>query len=264
MRRRKLIIALGFAMAWPIAANGQSDVRALRSQILLMQAECIADKLAEFIKQNQNQVGWTTQLPTTGSSIEQRRFDALRLLRQAPAVTELSLLDAEGKEFYRASRLAIDVVGSGTDYSKEPKFTWTVAKKIYYGPVYLRRESEPYMTLGMAGAQSATGISVVELNLSQVSDIVQQTKVGDRGVAYVTDDEGRVIAHPDSGVRKSLRDLSSLAQVQEATRSTSRATGSARVARDMNDQKVVAAYARVAGPGWLVFVELPIEEWTKY
>lgn len=23
-------------------------------------------------------------------------------------------------------------------------------------------------------------------------------------------------------------------------------------------------YARVAGPGWLVFVELPIGEWTKY
>jgi hypothetical protein len=40
--------------------------------------------------------------------------------------------------------------------------------------------------------------------------------------------------------------------------------GSARIARDMNDQEVVAAYARVAGPGWLVFVELPIEEWTKY
>jgi hypothetical protein len=54
MRRRELIIALGFAMAWPIAANGQPDVRALRSQILLMQAECIADKLAEFIKENQN------------------------------------------------------------------------------------------------------------------------------------------------------------------------------------------------------------------
>lgn len=163
MLRRELIIALGFAIAWPIAANGQPDVRALRSQILLMQAQFIADKLAAFIKENQNQVGWTTQLPTTGGSIEQRRFDALRLLRQAPAVTELSLLDA--------SRLAIDVVGSGTDYSKQPKFTWTVAKKIYYGPVYLRRESEPYMTLGMAGARSDAGVSVVELNLSQVSDI---------------------------------------------------------------------------------------------
>jgi Cache domain len=263
MWRRELIIALGFAMAWPIAANGQSDVRALRSQILLMQAECIADKLAEFIKENQNQVGWTTQLPSTGGSIEQRRFDALRLLRQAPAVTELSLLDADGKEFYKASRLAIDVVGSGTDYSKEAKFTETVAKKIYYGPVYLRRESEPYMTLALAGRPPNAGVSVVELNLTSIWDIVQQTKVGNRGVAYVVDAGGRVIAHPDFGLRKSLRDLSSLAQVQEA-RTTTALTGTAHITRDMNDQKVVAAYARVAGLGWLVFVELPIEEWTKY
>lgn len=91
----------------------------------------------------------------------------------------------------------------------------------------------------------------------------QQTKVGDRGVAYVVNAEGRVIAHPDFGMRKSLRDLSFLTQVQEA-RTTTALTGSARIARDMNGQKAVAVYARVAGPGWLVFVELPIDEWTKY
>jgi cache domain-containing protein len=262
MRWRELIIALGFAIAWPMAANGQQDVRALRGQILL-QAECIADKLAEFIKQNQSQVGWTTQRPSTGGYIEQRRFDAVRLLRQAPAVTELSLLDAEGKEIYRVSRLAMDVVGSGTDYANEAKFTETVAKKIYYGPVYLRRESEPYMTLAVAGTRPDAGVSVIELNLTSIWDIVQQTRVGNRGVAYVVDAGGRVIAHPDFGVRKSLRDLSTLTQVKEAL-TTSALTGSAHVTRDMNDQKVVAAYARVAGLGWLVFVELPIEEWTKY
>ena len=198
-----------------------------------------------------------------GSSIEQRQFDALRLLRQAPAITELSLLDAEGKEFIKVSRLAMDVVGSGTDYSKEAKFTETVAKKIYYGPVYMRRESEPYLTLGMAGWRSDAGVSVVELNLNVIQEIVQQTKVGNRAVAYVVDARGRVIAHPDFDVRKSLRDLSTLAQVREAL-TTRFLTGPAYATRDMNNREVVAAYAHVAGPGWLVFVELPIEEWTKY
>src|SRR6516165_12126977 len=243
-------------------SNGQADVRALRNQILLMQAEYVADKLAQFVKENQNQVAWTTELPSTGAAIEQRRYDALRLLRQVPAITELSQLDAEGKELLKVSRLAMDVVGSGTDYSKEAKFTETVAKKIYYGPVYLRRESEPYMTLGLAGTRSDAGVSVVELNLNLIWEIVHQTKVGNRGVAYVVDAGGRLIAHPDFGVRKSFRDLSTLAQVQEALTTTA-LTGSAHITRDMNDQKVVAAYARVAGPGWLVFVELPIEEWTK-
>jgi bla regulator protein blaR1 len=242
-------------------ANGQPDVRALRSEILNMQAEGIADKLAQFIKESQNQVAWTTQLPPTQGSVDQRRFDALRLLRQVPAITELSQLDAEGKEIIKVSRLAMDVVGSGTDYSKEAKFTETVAKKIYYGPVYMRRGSEPYMTLAMAGWRFDAGVSVVELNLKPMWDIVQQTKVGDHGVAYVVDAEGRVIAHPDFGVGKSLQDVSSLAQVKEAR--TTPSTGSVRIARDMNDQEVVVVYARVAGPGWLVFVELPIGEWTK-
>lgn len=245
-----------------VQANEQADVQTLRSRILLMQAEGIAERLVQFTHEIQNQVGWTTQLPSTRGSIEQRRFDSLRLLRQAPAITELSQLDAEGKELIKVSRLAMDVVGSGTDYSKEAKFTETVAKKIYYGPVYMRRESEPYVTLGLAGTRSDAGVSVVELNLRLLSEVVQRTKVGERGVAYVVNAEGRVIAHPDLDVTKSLRDLSPLPQVQEAR--TSGLTGSARIARDMNDREVVAAYARVPGPGWLVLVELPIEEWTKY
>jgi hypothetical protein len=55
--------------------------------------------------------------------------------------------------------------------------------------------------------------------------------------------------------------VSSLAQVQEAR--TTPSTGSIRMARDMNDQEVAVVYTRVAGLGWLVFVELPIGEWTK-
>jgi len=244
-----------------LQANGTADFQVLRSQILHMQAERIADKLTQFIKESQNQVAWTTHLPLTAGSSDQGRFDALRLLRQVPAITELSKLDAEGKELLKVSRLAMDVVGSGTDYSKEANFTETVAKKIYYGPVYMRGESEPHMTLGMAGKRFDAGVSVVELNLKPMWDIVQQTKVGDHGVAYVVNAEGRVIAHPDFSVGKSLRDVSSLAQVQEAR--TTPSTASVRMARDMSDQEVVVVYARVAGPGWLVFVELPIGEWTK-
>ena len=118
------------------------------------QAEAAAAKIGQFVKEIESQLGWTTQLPWSAGSIEQRRFDALRLLRQVPAITELAQLDASGKERLRVSRLAMDVVASGTDFSKEPKFTEAVARKVYYGPVYFRRESEPYMTLAIAGTQA--------------------------------------------------------------------------------------------------------------
>src|SRR5271168_4202798 len=57
------------------------------------QAEGAAEKIGHFIKEIENQMGWTTQLTWSASTIEQRRFDGLRLLRQVPAVTELALRD---------------------------------------------------------------------------------------------------------------------------------------------------------------------------
>ena len=74
-------------------------------------------------------------------------------------------IDSTGHEQLRVSRLAMDVVGSGVDVSKEPAFTEAVAHKVYYGPVYFRRESEPYMTLSLAGTRRDAGVSIAQVNL---------------------------------------------------------------------------------------------------
>ena len=110
----------------------------------------------------------------------------------------------------------MDVIGSGTDYSNDPKFTEAVAHKVYYGPVYFRRESEPYMTLSLAGTLRDAGVSVAEVNLKLIWDVVSQIKVGAHGHAYVVDGQGRLIAHPDISLVLRNTDLSRLAQVQAA------------------------------------------------
>src|SRR5207302_2256233 len=161
------------------------------------QAEAAAAKIGQFVKEIESQIGWTTQLPWSAGTIEQRRFDGLRLLRQVPAITELSQVDAKGREQLRVSRLAMDVVASQAEYSNEPKFAEAVARKVYYGPVYFRRESEPYMTLSIAGARRDAGVSIAEVNLKLIWDVVSQIKVGEGGRAYVVGAQGRLIAHPD-------------------------------------------------------------------
>ncbi|MGB9173777.1 MAG: cache domain-containing protein [Bradyrhizobium sp.] len=184
------------------------------------QAEAAAAKISQFIKEIESQLGWTTQLPWSAGSIEQRRFDALRLLRQVPAVTELAQVDSTGKERLRVSRLAMDVVDSGLDLSKDPKFTEAVAHKVYYGPVYFRRESEPYMTLALAGTRKDAGVSIAEVNLKLIWDVVSQIKVGENGHAYVVGPGGRLIAHPDISLVLRNTDMSKLAQVQAARAGT--------------------------------------------
>src|SRR5215471_9131221 len=222
------------------------------------QAVAAADKIEEFITQIESQVGWTTQLPWTDGTLDQRRFDALRLLRQVPAITELAQIDAAGREQLKVSRLTMDVVGSGIDYSHKPEFTQAVAHKVYYGPVYFRRESEPYMMLSLAGTRRDTGVSIAQVNLKLIWDVVSKIKVGAHGRAYVVDSDGRLIAHPDISLVLRNTDMSRLAQVRGARAGS--ATEAVQEADDIGGHKVLTAYAPVNPLGWFVFVETPIEE----
>jgi signal transduction histidine kinase len=230
-------------------------------QIQHEQAESAAAKIGQFIKEIESQVGWTTQLLWSAGTIEQRRFDALRLLRQVPAITELAQVDASGKEQLRVSRLAMDVVGSGLDLSKEPKFIEAVKNKVYYGPVYFRRESEPYMTLALAGTRRAAGVSIAEVNLKLIWDVVSKIKVGHHGDAYVVDRQGRLIAHPDISLVLRKTDMKHLVQVQAALQAQAGITGhDVETATDIQGRRVLTAFAPVAPLGWTVFVELPVAE----
>jgi signal transduction histidine kinase len=225
------------------------------------QAEAAAAKIGQFVKEIDSQIGWTTQLPWSAATLEQRRFDGLRLLRQVPAITELAQLDATGHEQLHVSRLAMDVLGSQTDFSQEPKFLDALAHKVYYGPVYFRRESEPYMTVALAGTRRDAGVSVAEVNLKLIWDVVSQIKVGAHGQAYVVDAEGSLIAHPDISLVLRNTDLSRLTQVQAArARGAGVSPDPAQVAPDLQGRRVLTAYAPVEPLGWLVFVELPVDE----
>src|ERR1700733_11931627 len=225
------------------------------------QAEAAADKIEEFVTQIQSQLGWTTQLPWTNGSIDQRRFDALRLLRQVPAITELAQVDSPGKERLKVSRLAMDVVDGGLDLSDDPKFTEAVAHKVYYGPVYFRRESEPYMTLSLAGTRKDAGVSIAEVNLKLIWDVVSQIKVGEHGHAYVVGPGGRLIAHPDISLVLRNTDMSKLSQVQAAQAGASGADlESLQGTKNIQGQEVLTASAPIAPLGWTMFVELPGEE----
>ena len=102
------------------------------------------------MREIERQIGWVAQAQWAALPVEQRRFDYVRLLRQVPAITELVQLDRQGREQLKVSRLAMDVVGSGTDLSKEPAFVEAMANRVYFGPVYFRKESEPYMTMAVA------------------------------------------------------------------------------------------------------------------
>jgi len=178
-------------------------------------------------------------------------------------VTELSLVNAAGRLQLKVSRLAMDVVGSESDLSREPSFLQAKPGRTYFGPVYFRKESEPYMTMAIAAKNVAAGITVAEVNLKFIWDVVSQIKVGEAGHAYVVDAGGYLVAHPDINLVLQKTDLSSLAHVQRARASAPKPGQSEEevtIGRDLDGGRVLTASAAIRPPGWLVFVDLPLGE----
>jgi signal transduction histidine kinase len=221
-------------------------------------AENAAQRIESFVREIERQIGWVAQAQWAALPVEQRRFDYVRLLRQVPAITELVQIDREGREQLKVSRLTMDVVGSGTDLSKEPAFVEAMAKKTWFGPVYFRKESEPYMTMAVAHGGRG-GVTVAEINLKLIWDVVSQIKVGKDGYAYVVGPQGRLVAHPDISLVLRGTDMKRLPQVAAAL-AASGADNSEIDATNLAGVSVLSAHAEIPALKWLVFVEVPTIE----
>ncbi|HLE44641.1 MAG TPA: cache and HAMP domain-containing protein, partial [Methylomirabilota bacterium] len=268
---RKYVVLFVSLVSGALLASGLTEIyfsyQENKAALVALQREkalAAAAKIEQFIKEIERQIGWASQ-PQIGvqATLEQRRFDFLRLLRQVPAVTEISLLSGAGREQLKVSRLAMDVLGSQADFSRDPRFLEAKPGVSHFGPVYFRKESEPYISIAIAGRGDDAGVTVAEVNLKFIWDVVSQIKVGRAGHAYVVDARGHLIAHPDISLVLQKTDLSGLAQVQ-AARAGAPSAGvpreEATMARDLAGRQVLTASATIAPLGWLVFVDLPRAE----
>jgi signal transduction histidine kinase len=234
-------------------------------------ARSAAERVSQFLAEIETQLGWTTGAEWRRTQPDQQRYDFIRLLRQAPAITELSFIDGQGKEQLKVSRLEPDSVGSGKDFSKDPRFVEAVANKTWFGPVEFRRGSEPYMTIAVAHVGRQPGVTVADVNLKLVWDVITAIHVGEKGYAYVVDDRGRLIAHPDLSLVLRDTDMSQLPQVKQALQNktpneqnapmmVATRVGMAEIATSLDGASVLTAYAVAPRANWIVFVQSPLAE----
>ncbi|HSE78674.1 MAG TPA: GAF domain-containing protein [Alphaproteobacteria bacterium] len=265
---RKYILLFVALVGGALLVNGALELwfsfqenKSALARIQQEKALAAASRIEQFVDEITRQIGWTTRAQWSSAVLEQRRLEYLQLLRQTPAVTEISHLDGAGREQLKVSRLAIDVVGGGADFSSDPRFTEAKARRIWYSPVYFRKESEPYMTVAIAGTGRDTGVTVAEVNLKFIWDVISRIKVGQGGYAYVVDARGFLVAHPDIGFVLRKTDLSPLPQVKAALSSTESApAGDALVGADPAGREVLTAHAPIAAVAWTVFVDMPLSE----
>ncbi|WP_407521970.1 cache domain-containing protein [Methylobacterium oryzisoli] len=263
----KYLVALFTAVVVPLLANGATeawfgyrDQRAQLDELLGVEARAASSRIQSFIDGIRDQLGWVVQLPWTPGAEERQRLDALRLLRQVPAIVSLTLVDGEGRERLHVSRVGLNRIGSGVDRSGEAAVAGAKAARRWYGPVTYFRGSEPFMTIAVAGNRAAVGIAVAEINLKLIWDVISAIRIGRTGQAVVLDGPGRVIAHPDISLVLRGDDEAvarPLAQLRDVVRA---AGGAAAIGRDGSGAAVIAALAPVPGVDWTVIVSQPLAE----
>jgi signal transduction histidine kinase len=235
--------------------------REIQAHLVALQvekAQGAATRIEQYVLDIEHQMGWTAfpRTDTAADANEQRRIEYLKLLKQAPAITELVWIGPDGRERLRVSRLAMDAVGAGTDLSHEPAFVAAKSAHTWFGPVQFRKGTEPYMAIARPAGGDG-GVTVADVNLKFVWDVVSRIKIGDRGLAYVVDANGTLIAHPDISLVLKKTDLRVLPQVAALAKSGQSADVGA---RNLAGEEVFAADAPIPALHWTVLVETPRAE----
>jgi signal transduction histidine kinase len=188
-----------------------------------------------------------------------RREEFHRLLKLVPAISGIRSLDEQGREQVKVSRVELDDVNGFVKTDSEG-FRQARTRGVFYGPTYFKDGTEPYMTLAVRDREPGASVTLAEINLRFVGDVVSQMPVGKAGRVYVIDSANHLVAHPNASLVLGKLDLSGYAPLRQAR--TELQSGLESVAGmfeadGLEGGSVMLSAAYIPTAAWLVVVEQP-------
>ena len=248
----KYVIALVGLVVFVLAVNGAMEIwisyRGIKTSLtdaMSEKAEATAKRIQQSMSDLERQIGWVTRA-SSGFKIEDRRADYTQLLRQAPQVSQLSLLSARGFEQLRVNRQTV-IEGSNVNFARDLRFTESATRGTAYA-VPSFREGQPVTSISLSHSDGQ--VTVAEIDLRFLQDYLGDTEIGRVGFAYVVDSKGQVLASSAKGPDLA-KDLSALPQVA-AINGSLLSEG-----RDVAGHDVLTTVSAVPRLGWYVFFEQP-------
>ncbi|HXQ05869.1 MAG TPA: HAMP domain-containing protein, partial [Bradyrhizobium sp.] len=261
----KYVMSLVGLVVFVLAVNGATETwisyRATKTTLIdamSEKAEATARRIEQSISELERQISWVTRASAKTYSgavtLEDHHADYVQLLNQVPAVSQLTLLDQNGRGQLRLSRTKI-AVGSKADLSRDVGLTETIARGgVSYAPAFFQG-SRPLMSIAVShsGSDPSAAATVAEIDLGLLSDFLGDAQVGKTGFAYVIDPKGQVLASSARGPEVA-RDLSKLPQVAALIRPNGQALASG---TDVDRHAVLTTSNAIPKLGWFVCFEQP-------
>jgi two-component system, NtrC family, sensor kinase len=267
-----MMLLVGVALGVAGALEMIFGYRESRGQIDLRQgveARAAAARIEQYLQGIERQVRDVSNLPWASGALNarDRRDEYQRLLKLVPAIAEIRSADAKGSERIKVSRVDIDEMNSGKSIEKDDTFRKARQTGVNYSAIYFKDGSEPYLTLGVRDGGNHAGadgwVTLVELNLKFVGDVVRDIRFGSQGQAFVIDNVNHLVAHPNINYVLRKTDMSPLPQVQALHAQINSATAAkpnSITGTSLDGIKVLTTYAPIGVAGWWIFVEQPVSE----
>jgi signal transduction histidine kinase/HAMP domain-containing protein len=256
----RVALALAGGVVLPLIAGvaliTSQEERAASYQALALQqsiAVALAEQVASSIQLHRAATVALAETPGLASqSPDQQRAALRRYSSLYPDMISFATYDANGNPLARSDDRPLGQSMAGLAIYEDARRTNMPALEIRIA----RTLQRPVFAFGapMLDSQGRfDGLVIGNLESEQVFEQLTRASAELDAVAYLVDERGRVIAHPDRQLVETFADRSELPPVVALRESV--ATGALRY--QDREGLVLAGYAPVRGLGWGVFVERP-------
>jgi PAS domain S-box-containing protein len=192
----------------PLAIAGFSIIRTfqenLKKSVIEIEkdkAQMVVEKTRAFfekVKSNLVSLSKDEDFRKNNSSHVQVYFK--NFLRQNDYFVELTLLNEKGMETVKVSKYKGVGPFELKDRSRTEMFRMASKGRTYYGDFYITTDIMPTMVIAVPVDEykgKPTGVLSAKIHLQSLWNVVSETRIGEKGFAYVVDSDGTLISHPD-------------------------------------------------------------------
>jgi len=197
------LLLVGLVLAWQSFTVQQQQAFTLQHEL----ARRALTQVAAFIQEIESQLRMVIQVRGLKEMDRDQQAAILsELLTHQDVLEELTLLDSEGQEQVRLSRLEIITAADLGERSGAYEFVIPKASgETYYSPVWFdEMTGEPLMRIAVPTIDLRSGlvdgVLVADVRFKEIWDLMAGIRLGESGNAYIVDAQGRVVAHRNPSV----------------------------------------------------------------